>query len=94
MIDGEHRDNYGVRAGVDVVVVEDFSRSLERGGEAMRKRLFSPAEEAEVNVESLWRGYLRRRRGGIQGSGAAPGGLACPGDRARAQRKTADCASP
>ena len=62
MIDGEHRDNYGVRTGVDVVVVEEFRRSLERGGEAMGKRLFSPAEEAEVNVESLWRGYLRRRR--------------------------------
>ena len=53
MIDDELRDNYGVRTGIDIVVVEDFRRSLERGGEAMRTRLFSPTEVAGANSESL-----------------------------------------
>jgi phosphopantetheine--protein transferase-like protein len=53
MIDAEHLDNYGVRTGIDIVVVEDFRRSLERGGEAMRRRLFSPTELAGANIESM-----------------------------------------
>ncbi len=53
MIEGERLDNYGVKTGVEIVVVEDFRRFLERGGDAMRSRLFFPAEVAGADVESL-----------------------------------------
>ncbi len=44
---------YHVRTGIDIVVVDEFRRSLERGGEAMRRRLFSVAEMDGAGIESL-----------------------------------------
>lgn len=53
MVVGERLDNYGFRTGVEIVVVEDFRRFLERDGETMRSRLFFPTEVAGAHVESL-----------------------------------------
>ena len=53
MIEGERLDNYGFRTGVEIGVVEDFRRFLERDGETMRSRLFFPTEVAGAHVESL-----------------------------------------
>ena len=53
MVVGERLDNYGFRTGVEIVVVEDFWRFLERDGETMRSRLFFPTEVAGAHVESL-----------------------------------------
>ena len=45
--------NLRVRTGIDLVVVAEFRRSLERGWDAMRRRLFLPSEEAGAGIEGL-----------------------------------------
>ena len=53
MTDLESGSGYRVRTGIDLVVVDDFRRSLERGGDMMRGRLFSPAEADGADIERL-----------------------------------------
>ena len=40
-----------VRTGVDLVVIAEFAGALERGGDAFRRRMFHPSEEAGASVE-------------------------------------------
>ena len=42
-----------VRTGIDLVVIEQFAGSLQRGGEAFRRRLFHPPEVAGASTERL-----------------------------------------
>ena len=42
-----------VRTGVDLVAIESFERSLRRGGEPFRRRLFHPTETAGASLERL-----------------------------------------
>ena len=42
-----------MRTGIDIVVVDEFRRSLERGGDTMRGRLFSPSEADGAGFERL-----------------------------------------
>ena len=42
-----------VRTGIDLVVIEEFARSLERGGAAFRRRLFHPSELEGAPLERL-----------------------------------------
>ena len=42
-----------VRTGVDLVPIESFQRSLRRGGEPFRRRLFHPTETAGASLERL-----------------------------------------
>ena len=53
MIDHERGGGYSVKTGIDIVVVEEFRRSLERGGDIMRGRLFSPAEADGADIQRL-----------------------------------------
>jgi phosphopantetheine--protein transferase-like protein len=42
-----------VRTGIDLVVIEQFATSLQRGGETFRRRLFHPSEVAGASTERL-----------------------------------------
>ena len=42
-----------VRTGIDLVVVEQFARSLQAGGDAFRRRLFHPSEQQGASTERL-----------------------------------------
>ncbi|MBI4201824.1 MAG: holo-ACP synthase [Chloroflexi bacterium] len=42
-----------VKTGIDLVDLEEFYRSLQSGGEAMRRRLFHPSESEGASVERL-----------------------------------------
>ena len=42
-----------VRTGIDLVVIEQFAASLQRGGEAVRRRLFHPPEALGASTEQL-----------------------------------------
>ena len=42
-----------VRTGIDLVAVEQFATSLQRGGEAFRRRLFHPPEAQSASTERL-----------------------------------------
>ena len=42
-----------VRTGVDLVAVEEFGRSMSRGGDALRRRLFHPTERDGAPLERL-----------------------------------------
>ena len=42
-----------VRTGIDLVVLDEFRRSLEGGGDAFRSRLFHPSEAAGAKLERL-----------------------------------------
>ena len=42
-----------VRTGIDLVVIEQFAASLQRGGEAFRRRLFHPPEALGASTERL-----------------------------------------
>ena len=53
MTDDNPEAGYRVRTGIDLVVVDDFRRSLERGGDMMRGRLFSSAEADGADIERL-----------------------------------------
>ncbi len=65
MTDLETGSRYSVRTGIDIVDVEEFRQSLERGGDIMRTRLFSPAEADAKRSASrviLYRGAAGRFR--------------------------------
>ena len=53
MTDLEPWSGCRVRTGIDVVAIEEFRRSLERGGDIMRGRLFSPAEADGADIQRL-----------------------------------------
>jgi len=53
MTDLEPWSGCRVRTGIDIVAIEEFRRSLERGGDTMRGRLFSPAEADGADIERL-----------------------------------------
>jgi phosphopantetheine--protein transferase-like protein len=53
MTDDKLGDGYSVRTGIDIVDIEEFRRSLERGGDTMCRRLFSPAEADGAGLERL-----------------------------------------
>lgn len=42
-----------VRTGVDLVVIAEFAGALQRGGDAFRRRMFHPSEEAGASVQRL-----------------------------------------
>jgi phosphopantetheine--protein transferase-like protein len=42
-----------VRTGVDLVEIESFERSMRRGGEPFRRRLFHPTESAGASLQRL-----------------------------------------
>ena len=42
-----------VRTGIDLVVIEEFARSLQRGGDEFRRRLFHPPELEGASLERL-----------------------------------------
>ena len=42
-----------VRTGIDLVAIEQFAGSLQRGGEAFRRRLFHPPEAQGASTERL-----------------------------------------
>ncbi|MBI4317349.1 MAG: 4'-phosphopantetheinyl transferase superfamily protein [Chloroflexi bacterium] len=46
-------EGLAVRTGVDLVDLRQFESALSRGGEALRRRLFHPSEEAGADVERL-----------------------------------------
>jgi len=47
------QSGYRVRTGIDLVPIEEFRRSLDRGGEAMRNRLFLQTETIGASLERL-----------------------------------------
>ena len=59
-----------VRTGIDLVAIERFAGSLQRGGEAFRRRLFHPPEAQGASTERL-AAIFAAKGGGIQGAGAA-----------------------
>ena len=44
---------FRVRTGIDLVAIERFAASLQRGGEAFRRRLFHPPETQGASTERL-----------------------------------------
>lgn len=46
-------EGVSIRAGIDLVRLEEFRRSLENGGEAFLRRLFHPSEASGASLERL-----------------------------------------
>ena len=63
---------YQVRTGIDLVTIEEFRRSLERGGEGMRRRLFVPSEAADAGPERL-AGIFAAKEAAFKALGLPPG---------------------
>ena len=53
MIGGVRGIDFEVRTGVDLVSIAEFREALERRGDTMRPRLFTPSEVAGATVERL-----------------------------------------